>query len=510
MAYQIHAIDYFLASARKYPQNVALLDRGMPLTYEALEGRARALAAGVIGKLAGQRRKPVVLALPKDADAVTAILATQWAGHVYVPVDIKVPPERLAKICGQLGDCLIITRRDIGLKLPDGLGSDRCLFLEDLAGTPPCSLPPSREAIDSDPLYVIFTSGSTGIPKGVTVSHRSVIDYIEWARAEYDPEPSDVMMSQAPLYFDNSTLDLYLTWSAGGCLYLPEDRVYMFPVEILEAMRAHAVTTVFWVPSVLTSLANSNLLQQQRVPTLRKILFAGEPMPVPQINAWVKAYPEALFSNLYGPTEITVDCTAYTFRTLCESSTLPIGRPCRNTDVLILSEDNKTCDPDEVGELCVRGSSLALGYWGDPGKSAQVFVQNPLHSDFRDLIYRTGDLVRQDASGLIYFVGRKDSQIKHMGYRIELGEIEAATLQHDAVANACVCYLRERSQIACIAVARPGHDVTAVDLKKFLATKVPRYMVPAVISLMDALPTTPNGKTDRLQVERTFMESLHV
>lgn len=507
MAYQIHAIDYFLEAASRHPGHVALLDRGTPHTYRALEEAARTLAAGIERKFPGRRGMPVVIALPKGVDAIAAILATQWTGNVYVPVDIQVPAERLAMICRQLGDCCVLTRRSLGLQLPPDVGETRCLFLEDLAGTAPTGSPPYRGAIDSDPLYVIFTSGSTGTPKGVTISHRSVIDYIEWARSEYAPEPSDVTMSQAPLYFDNSTLDLYLTWSAGACLYLPEDRAYMFPVETLEALRANRVTTLFWVPSVLVALANSGLLETHRVPTLKKILFAGEPMPVPQVNAWVRAYPEALFSNLYGPTEITVDCTAHTFRGECGTPTLPIGRPCRNTDVLILAGDDAPCAEGEVGELCVRGSSLALGYWGDPEKTEQVFVQNPSHRHFRDLIYRTGDLVRRDAGGLIHFVGRKDTQIKHMGYRIELGEIEAALLQHEGVAGACVCYLREKGRIAAAVVAKPEATTSTLDLKRFLLAKLPKYMVPAALAWVEALPLTPNGKIDRRQVERSLEES---
>ncbi len=506
MAYQIHAIDYFLAAATRRPGAVALLDRGSPHTYQALEVAARTIAAGIERQFPGLRGKPLVIALPKGVDAIAAILACQWTGNIYVPVDIKVPAERLAKICRQLGDCRILTRRSLGLPLLGQPGEAHCLFLEDLADVAPIASPPYRGAIDSDPLYVIFTSGSTGTPKGVTISHRSVIDYIEWAWAEYAPAASDVMMSQAPLFFDNSTLDLYLTWAAGACLFIPDDKVYMFPVETLETMRANGVTTLFWVPSVLVGLANSGLLEKVRVPTLTKILFAGEPMPVPQINAWVRAYPEALFSNLYGPTEITVDCTAHTFRAACEEATLPIGRPCRNTDVLVLADDDRSCAEGEVGELCVRGSSLALGYWGDAEKTDQVFVQNPLHRNFRDLVYRTGDLVRRDASGLLHFVGRKDTQIKHMGYRIELGEIEAALLQHEAVASACVCYLREPGLISGAVVPRSGSVIAPLDLKKFLMTQLPRYMVPASLILVDGLPTTPNGKIDRLLVQRSLME----
>jgi D-alanine--poly(phosphoribitol) ligase subunit 1 len=505
MRYQINALEFFLRSLRASAGAICVNDRGVKYTYAEVFARARGIADAIV-RAGNPPLTPVVIALPKSMDAVASILGTLLSGNVYVPVDVKSPDARLSAVRSQLGPHVVVSSHAVADSRPSL--SDAAVMLEEL----PLSLGNSETAftlglvpsqvIDADPAYVIFTSGSTGVPKGVTISHRSIIDYIEWAQQEYSLAAADVMMSQAPLFFDNSTLDLYLTWAAGGCLFIPDDQVYMFPVQVLEAMLDHGVTTVFWVPSVLVNLANSGLLDRHRVPSLRRILFAGEPMPVPQINAWVRAYPECLFSNLYGPTEITVDCTAFTFREEYPGTVLPIGYACRNTDVLILDDAGQSCAAGQVGELCVRGSSLALGYWNDEAMTSRVFMQNPLNARYRDLIYRTGDLAHRDEAGCITFIGRRDTQVKHMGYRIELGEIEAALVQHPQVAAACVVHFADQNRLAAAVVAKEAGSPSDADVRRFLLERVPRYMVPHVVIPVQALPMNANGKVDRTEVSR--------
>ncbi|MBU3633162.1 amino acid adenylation domain-containing protein [Polynucleobacter sp. AP-Feld-500C-C5] len=497
MAYQIHAIDFFLKSVAKFPQEYVIHEHDRSYTYIELHKRAQEIAALLLS-LHLQPLHPIVIALPKCFDAIASIIATQLVGHIYVPVDINSPPARIETILNIIGNHTIITSNDI---------SDKFYFLKsnfhvvniDLkpenSFIPPLNFRPST--VDIDPLYIMFTSGSTGAPKGVTISNRSVIDYIEWALETFPVSSSDITMSQAPLYFDNSTLDLYLTWATGSSLFIPSDHIYSFPVEVLEEMKARNVTTIFWVPSVLTHLANSDLLDSIKVDSLRNILFAGETAPVKQINKWIKCYPNCLFANLYGPTEITVDCTAYIMNGPYRGTSLPIGYACKNTKIYVLSEDDEICEPDQIGELCVSGSSLALGYWNDPDKTNQLFTQNPSHNMYRDLIYRTGDLVKRDADGLITFIGRKDSQIKHMGYRIELGEIEAVVTQHPQIASAGVVYLPQDKIIACAIVLKTNEKIEMLSIRKYLSSRLPTYMIPKSIQVISNLPLNANGKVDR-------------
>lgn len=503
MSYQIRAIDYFLDSVSRYPNHVAVCDSGESYTYEKLHARAEEIAQN-INQHKTTKKYPILIALNKGFEAIAAILATQLAGHIYVPIDVQSPNPRLLAITEQLGDFMAISNSEIMGKLTCMNEAVCTINLDSMQVTASEFELKIDTGIDADPLYIIFTSGSTGTPKGVTISHRSVIDYIEWAKQNYPIATSDVMMSQAPLYFDNSTLDLYLTWASGACLLIPNDKIYLFPIQILETMNQHKVTTIFWVPSVLINLANSGLLPKVKVPTLQKILFAGESMPVPQINEWVKNYPGRLFSNLYGPTEITVDCTAYTFFEPFSGTNLPIGYACRNTNVIILNEQNLPCSPNEIGELYVRGSSLALGYWNDLAKTEKAFIQNPLQKNYRDLLYKTGDLVRRDESGLITFVGRKDMQIKHMGYRIELGEIESCISQHPHIALACAIYIKEKNKIVCFVSVKIDMIVDIIELKRFLSAQLPRYMIPSIINIVDHMPANANGKIDRIKLTQAL------
>jgi acyl-coenzyme A synthetase/AMP-(fatty) acid ligase len=252
----------------------------------------------------------------------------------------------------------------------------------------------------------------------------------------------------------------------------------------------------------MASVANFKILETTAPPSLQKILFAGEVMPTRVLNYWRRHYPEALFSNLYGPTEITVDCTYYIVdRDFQDDEPIPIGWPCRNTDILILNEQNQPVRGDESGELCVRGSSLALGYWNNPERTAQAFVQNPLNRNYPELIYRTGDLVYRNPRGEIMFLGRKDFQIKHLGYRIEMGEIEHAVLQVAGIRSACVVYQPERKEI--ILFFESDQELTAGAIRERLGAFIPKYMLPTVFHRLEQLPRNPNGKIDRQMLAKS-------
>jgi len=499
----VNVLGYLEATAARMPSKTALIDARGSLTFLELVQGARALG-GALAARTQARNEPIAVYLSKSKECATAFAGILYSGNCYAPLDVKLPAARVASILGSLRPALTVTDRKHAAALAEaGYDASRMVFLEDAASAPPAELP--ARSIDADPAYIIHTSGSTGIPKGVTIAHRSVIDYIEWALGTYGVDDTAVIGSQAPFHFDNSTLDLYLCFAAGATLVLvPEDK-YAFPVTLIDYLREQGVTFVFWVPSVLVSVANLDLLGKMELPPLRHILFAGEVMSTRHLNYWRKWFPGALFSNLYGPTEITVDCTYYIVeREFADHEALPIGFPCRNSDILILNEENQQALPGERGELCVRGSSLALGYWNDAEKTAAAFCQNPLQTHYPERIYRTGDVVYANERGEIIFVGRNDGQIKHQGYRIELGEIETAALSLTEIRNACVLYDKEKSRIILIYEADTALD--AGFLRQSLGKLLPKYMLPAVSRWMENLPLNANGKIGRKALAERIVE----
>lgn len=499
---QINVLEYLEnGPLLKSRDKLAIRDSRRDYTFEEIERYAKNCAASILEKTTAVNQ-PVAVFLPKSAEAIIANLGALYSGNCYANLDIKSPPQRLKSMLQNLKAAVIVTSAThvAALRALD-VPESRLLLVESVLVSKTLYdnarlLARIKSVIDTDPVYIIYTSGSTGVPKGVVISHRGVIDYIDWARETYQISEDEVIGNQAPFFFDNSTLDIYLCLACGAVLVLIPEEIFGYPVKLMQFVEQRGITTFFWVPSVMTNVANYKILDSLAPPSLRKILFAGEVMPAKTLNYWRSKYPRALFSNLYGPTEITVDCTYYIVdRDFNADEAVPIGFPCRNTDVLILNEKNEPVRDDEPGELCVRGSSLALGYWNNPEKTAAVFVQNPLNSCYPELIYRTGDLVFRNQRGEIMFIGRKDFQIKHLGYRIELGEIEHAVLQVDGIRNGCVVYNQGKKEIALFFESE--QELTPAFIRGQMLTHVPKYMLPTAFHRLDKIPLTANGKIDR-------------
>lgn len=491
--------DYLDEAAKNFPDKAAFIDEKRSITFKELKNEAYCIA-GALG-LENVFKHPVAVFLEKKVKCIAVFMGIAYSGNFYTPIDTKMPINRIEKILNTLEAKIIITdevHKEAAEKLNAGA---KILVYEELLNNTfdKSSIEKvKKNIIDTDVLYVLFTSGSTGIPKGVIISHKSVINYTEWVTETFKIDNQHIFGNQTPFYFDMSVLDIYQTLKNGACMYIIPERLFSFPIKLLEFMNNKKINIIFWVPSALCLVANLKALHKIYVKSLKKILFAGEVMPNKQLNMWRSEYSGALFANLYGPTEITVICTYYIVnRDFKDSDILPIGYPCFNTSILVLNDKNELVQNDAIGELCVRGTSLSYGYYNNQEKTAEVFVQNPLNKNYKEIIYRTGDLVRYNECGELIYISRKDFQIKHMGYRIELGEIERAISAIQGVETACCIYDEKKSRIVMFYIGEVIEDTIIATLNKIL----PAYMLPNKKIKLDVMPLNLNGKIDRVKLK---------
>ena len=364
-----------------------------------------------------------------------------------------------------------------------------------------------------DPAHILFTSGSTGTPKGVVIPHRNVIHFVEWATRYFGTAPTDRISGHPPLHFDLSTFDVFGAFAAGAELHLVPPEINLLPNALAEFIRTSELTQWFSVPSLLSYLAKFDVVQFNDFPTLRRLLWCGEVIPTPALRYWMARLPHVTFTNLYGPTETTIASSYYRVPRCPEDdrASIPIGTPCDGEELLVLSETLQPVPPGEVGELYIRGVGLSPGYWRDPERTRAAFLPNPFASDPADRIYRTGDLAKIEDDGLVYFLGRADSQIKSRGYRIELGEIETALNALRYLRECAVVAIPtegfEGTAICCAYVPHPGVPITPAALRSELSKVLPGPMLPSRWMAFEWLPRNANGKYDRRQLQEAFADN---
>ena len=357
-----------------------------------------------------------------------------------------------------------------------------------------------QQIIDTDLLYVLFTSGSTGIPKGVSITHRGVIDCMDWFVETFGICHFDSLGSQAPFYFDASVPDIFLNLKAGSTLYLIPKELFAQPVRLLDFLRRKQINTIIWVPSALIAISKLKAFRSVDLTgILKRVIFCGEVMPCKQLNAWRQYLPDVIYANLYGPTEAIYACTYYIInRNFEDSENLPIGFPMKNTQILVLDDmDNLVNEPGTIGELCVRGTGISTGYYNNLEKTREMFVQNPLNQAYEEKIYRTGDLVEYNKYGELIYLSRKDFQVKHLGHRIELGEIETAVSSLSDITRCCCLYDEKHGRITLFL----DKDIVKEELYLQLKNLIPDYMVPGKVVYLENLPLNANGKIDRLKLK---------
>lgn len=494
-------VTYWLdESAARLPDKTAFADEHKEITFSRLKTQAMALAARMLEKKLF--KKPVVIYLEKGVDVLVSFMGAAYSCNFYSPIDIDMPASRVNKILEVLKPSLVITTAGLrGIFEGYEYEGDYLIF-EDAVSAPVDEeiVEAARcRGIDTDLLYVLFTSGSTGVPKGVTINHRSVIDYIDWVTETFDITEEDSFGNQAPFYFDNSILDIYSTIKSGATTYIIPKNLFAQPVPLLEYLKEKKINTIFWVPSALIVVAKLKAFRNVDLSdTLLRVLFCGEVMPNKQLNVWRKFLPDVLYANLYGPTEITDACTYYIVdREFADDEPLPIGIPMANTDILVLNDKDELVKDGEIGELCVRGTSLSMGYYNNPEKTKEAFVQNPLNPTVPETIYRTGDLVKYNEYGEIVYLSRKDFQIKHMGHRIELGEIETAVSSLEEIALCCCLYDEKHQKI----VLFIEEELEKAYINKQISGLVPEYMLPGKVICLEKMPINANGKIDRVKLK---------
>ncbi|MDR0812937.1 MAG: amino acid adenylation domain-containing protein [Oscillospiraceae bacterium] len=468
-------------TADKFPDKTAFSDGTDSLSFAELLAASQNVAAAVAVRA---KQEPVVVCMDKHPNAVAAYIGVLAAGAIYVPLDRELGQARVAAILGKLAPRLVVADEtsaafiaEMELENPP----ETLLYSEIPASSyfaPPPELP------DNQPAYIMYTSGSTGTPKGVAVSHRALIDYIYSLSEVLGVTEETVFGNQTPLYMDASLKDIYPTIFFGATTYLIPHGLFTTPLRVVEYLNRYSINTIFWVVSALTLVSGFGTLKKLIPESLTTIAFGGEVFPVAQFHLWREALPNARFLNLYGPTEITGVCAWYEVEGEITDG-IPIGKPFANTEILLHN-----------GEILVRGPRVALGYWGEPDKTAEVFVQNPNHNLYRDIVYRTGDLARYNENGDLVFVSRADHQIKHLGYRVELGEIEATAGKIEGLASVCCVFDKETGRITMFYAG----DIETKELSAALRKLLPRYLQPDRVKKIDEMPKTGIGKIDRVSL----------
>jgi amino acid adenylation domain-containing protein len=533
MAFLLHQL--LSESAARYPEKDAVVFKDQTITYEELERESNRLAHEllVLGTEKGAR---VGIHMRRGINPIIAAFGVLKAGATYVPVDPMSPSRRLNYVVTKCDIKILLTLQNqltnVGEAFPDksplqtvivmdqrgidspSLGSTRLISWQNISAELEEEAP-RVNVTDSDLAYILFTSGSTGAPKGVMISHLNSITFVNAAHDFFQIRAEDRFSHICPLHFDMSVVDLFVPLKAGATVVVIPETTAIFPVKLAEIIAKNRISVWNSVPSALSLLANLSNLDSYDLSSLRLALFAGEIFPLKYLRRLRQSVPGARFCNMYGQTEANSSTYYWVDRLPTDASAiLPIGRPFPNFEVFALDEGGRqVARPGQEGELYVKASSVALGYWDESKKTEESFVKNPLRPDLNERIYKTGDLVRLDSDGNYVFLGRKDHMIKSRGYRIEIGEIESVLCNHPEVKTAVVIPIPDDfigNRISAVVVPLTPSRITKSDVLKHCSTRLPKYMIPEIIEFRDSLPATSSGKVDRKELGALMVQQFLV
>ena len=501
---QNHVLDYLDETVKRVPDKVAFANESDAYTFREVYETTHSV--GTYLHQEGCYREAVVVFMEKHPKTIMAFYGVIASGCYYVPIDEEMPQNRIDLILENCKPKIIICDDTTIEKAKCFQYQTKLVLFDDIRTTLSDELAIKEihdKALDTDPIYIVFTSGSTGVPKGVVACHRSVLDYIEQLSETMGFNEDTIFGNQTPLYFDACLKEIYPTLKFGATTYIIPHSLFMFPIKLVEFLNEKKINTICWVVSALTMISAFKTFDKVVPEYLHTIAFGSEVFPIKQFKIWRSVLPNAKFTNLYGPTEGTGMCCYYHVdRDFELDEVIPIGVPFKNTEILLLNEKDELVKDGEVGEMCIRGTSVTLGYFNNPEKTKESFVQNPLNHAYPEIIYRTGDLGKRNERGELLFVSRKDYQIKHMGHRIELGEIEANTNALDEIKISGCIYDSEKGKIVLYYIG----DITPAELLNKLKDRLPRYMIPNKVNQLENMVFTANGKIDRVTLKKMYTE----
>lgn len=524
-----NVLEYLENTAERLPDKTGVTDPDGSYSFRELEEKAKRVGSFLAGKV--KPGQPVGLFMGKSKEAYAAMLGIVYAGCFSVYLNSEQGQLRLQKMAQTAKLSLVLS--DQPEKAEETLGIETDFFhVSDALAADIDQATLSRireEQTDTDPLYCNFTSGSTGTPKGVLVCHRSVLDFMNYFPDLFHIGQEDVIGNQAPFDFDVSVKDIYSSLKTGAELVLIPRKYFTVITNLLDYLDDRKVTTLTWAVSALCLVVQFRGFTYKVPSSIKHVLFSGEVMPERFLKAWMDQYPEAEFVNLYGPSEITCNCTYYRVPGQAEKNSdqesksrqaesssdqenktgqtvktetqtrkvLPIGRPFPNEKVFLLDEEGKQItEAGRTGEICVSGTCLALGYLNAPEATTKVFCQSPLETAWPERMYRTGDLGYFREDGQLCFSGRSDFQIKLFGHRIELEEVEMALNSAPGVERGFCVFNKEKNRLE----GYYAGNTEPRELKGELQKLLPQYMVPSRLHQVDEIPLTEHGKMDRKRV----------
>ncbi len=499
----INALEYLEKTAARVPDKTVYRDGTEDISFGRLLELSRRAGSCLAKRIAP--RKPILVLADKNLMTPVMYFGALYAGCFYVPVGTELPAYRINLIIKTVGASLMLARecdRDFisGLEFEGEI-----VTYDELTASPADDAALDsirRQVMDTDPAYVIFTSGSTGVPKGVIESHRQLIDYIEAFTEAFDLGEDEIYGNQSPLDYIAAIRDLYIPLCTGATSVFIPKKYFSIPGTLFDYINENGITAICWVVGALVLCSEFNVFASRRLETVRKVFFTGSVMPCRHLRVWQDNLPDAMFVNHYGPTEITASCTYYIVdHPVRSDESLPIGVPFRNTGIILIDEDGKEAARGEQGEICVRGTSLSLGYFRNPEKTRESFIVNPANDYYEEIIYATGDIGRYMPDGNLEFLGRKDHQIKHMGHRVELGEIETAVLSMDEIGEAVCLYNTDKQQIWLFYSGRPDKK----ELVPYLRERLPQFMIPRKVIQLEEMPKSFNGKINLTEL-RSLMK----
>ncbi|GCF10051.1 non-ribosomal peptide synthetase [Dictyobacter arantiisoli] len=498
--------QYFHAQVERTPDSVAAIFEGNQLTYQELHRRVNQLGHYLQCMGAGPEIR-IGISMERSLELLIGALAILKVGGTYVPLDPSYPLERLRFMLTDVQVSLLLIQERLRDQLPiDDVAHVVCLD----ADWPDIEQESAENDISDvqmdNAAYIIYTSGSTGRPKGVVNTHRGLINHLCWRQTAYHLDGTDRVLHKTPMSFDVSVWELVWPLMVGGSIVIAKPQGHLDGHYLVKLIQEQQVTTLHFVPSMLRVFLDEPELERSR--SLKHVICGGEAL-TDDLQERFYASQTAQLYNQYGPAEAAIDATFWTCNNTDSQRTVPIGRPIANTQIYILDEQFQPVPFLVTGELYIGGEGLGRGYLNQPALTAERFMPNPFSAIPGARLYRTGDLGRYLADGTIEFLGRRDHQVKLRGFRIELGEIEAILEEHSAVSGVVVMIREEvvgdKRLVAYVVSKIDEKHVLPDELKRYLGERLPDYMVPSIIIVLDAFPLTPNGKVDR-----QALPSLHI